>query len=290
MENQQKAAYNQQAAKELGQELKKLRTQQGMDTDDAAGRLKLSAEQVEALEQGNYADFSGLVFVSGFLRAYGRLLKMDEKDLAGRLKAVVPAAADHVYAVNRQQSGTIRYQNIEKAGFPKWILGLATGLLVGSGILAWQNKSNQEHALQTKQDSSAVQNSLQPPALKASNISVSKMADENKQASAAAASQATPAAASAAAASAPAVTVAPDELWIKVHFRSNLIITDKDGKMVFSRIVPAGGEQRFKGGAPYNVWVGISSGAQANFGGKAINLQEHRAAGERSASFIAGKK
>ena len=45
----------------------------------------------------------------------------------------------------------------------------------------------------------------------------------------------------------PAVKVEKDELWIKVQYRSNLIITDKDGKVVFSRIVPAGSEQRLRG-------------------------------------------
>ena len=78
----------------------------------------------------------------------------------------------------------------------------------------------------------------------------------------------------------PAVKVEKDELWIKVQYRSNLIITDKDGKVVFSRIVPAGSEQRLRGGAPYNVWIGIAAGSEANYGGTPIEPLKYRVAGE----------
>ena len=67
------------------------------------------------------------------------------------------------------------------------------------------------------------------------------------------------------------------------------LITDKDGKVVFSRIVPAGSEQRLRGGAPYNVWIGIAAGSEANYGGTPIEPLKYRVAGEKSASFVAGK-
>ena len=290
MEQQNKNEYDVQAAKMLGKELRQRREQQNISVAEVGERLKLAEEQIETLEEGNYAGFSALVFVTGFLRSYARLLKWSDADIAGRLKAVVPHAADHAYAVDRQKSGGFTYQNTEKNGFPKWILGLAALVLAAGAIYAWQSKSNQVHHQQNAQDSSAVQNSLKAPELKASNVVVSKMEHDGTQvikASEASAVAASDVAASAA--SAPKVEVAADELWLKVQYRSNLIVTDKDGKMVFSRIIPAGSERRFRGGAPYEVWIGIAAGAQANFGGKAINPQSHRTAGEKSATFSAGK-
>lgn len=290
MENQQKTVHNIEAAKALGNELRQLREKQGIGISEIAGRLKLSVEQIQDLEQGDYSGFSGLVFATGFLRSYARLLKMDEQQIAGRLKAIVPQAADHVYAVNREKDIGFNYQSVEKNGFPKWILGVAALALIAGGIYAWQNKSNFENTRQHAQDSSAVQNSLQAPALKASNVEVSKMAGQNTPtiAEASAASAASDVAASTA--SEPKIEVAADELWVKVQYRSNLIIHDKDGKMVFSNIIPAGSERRFQGGAPYEVWVGIAAGAEANYGGKVINPIEHRAPGKQSATFIAGKQ
>lgn len=286
MENQQNTAHNIEAAKALGHELRQLREKQGIGISEISGRLKLSAEQIQDLEEGDYSGFSGLVFATGFLRSYARLLKMDEQEIAGRLKTVLPQTADHVYAVNRQKDAGFNYQSVEKNGFPKWILGVAALALIAGGIYLWQNKSNLENTQQHAQDSSAVQNSLQAPALKASNVEVSKMAEQNTPASVAA-----PAASdvAASAASEPTIQVAADELWVKVQYRSNLIIHDKDGKMVFSNIIPAGSERRFKGGAPYEVWVGIAAGAEANYGGTVIRPIEHRAPGKQSATFIAGK-
>lgn len=226
----------------------------------------------------------------GYLRSYARLLKIDETTITGRLKAISAPEEDHVYLVDRKQNAGLNYQDGEKVGFPKWVLGMAALILLGGGIYVWQSKSNHENEQQVAQNSDAVRNSMQTPDLKKENVAVSNMAENGKQEISNAEKAASSVAASEAAASAPEVKVDSDELWIKVQYRSNLIITDKKGTMIFSRIIPAGSERRFKGGAPYNVWIGIATGAQANYGGTTINLAEYRVAGEKSASFVAGKK
>ena len=290
MENNDKINYDTQAAKTLGDELRKHRTDAKIDIEDVASRLKLSAEQIEALEKGDYSFFSGLVFVMGYLRSYARLLKIDEASITGRLKAISAPEEDHVYLVDRKQNTGLNYQDGEKVGFPKWVLGVAALILLGGGIYVWQSKSNHENEQQVAQNSDAVRNSMQTPDLKKENVAVSNMAENGKQEVSNDEKAASSVAASEVAASEPEVKVDSDELWIKVQYRSNLIITDKKGTMIFSRIIPAGSEKRFKGGAPYSVWIGIAAGAQANYGGTTINLAEYRAAGEKSASFVAGKK
>ena len=226
----------------------------------------------------------------GYLRSYARLLKIDETTITGRLKAISAPEEDHVYLVDRKQNTGLNYQDGEKVGFPKWVLGMAALILLGGGIYVWQSKSNHENEQQVAQNSDAVRNSMQTPDLKKENVAVSNMAENGKQEISNAEKAASSVAESEAAASEPEVNVDSDELWIKVQYRSNLIITDKKGTMIFSRIIPAGSEKRFKGGAPYNVWIGIAAGAQANYGGTPIQPIQYRAAGEKSASFVAGKK
>ena len=58
MENNDKINYDTQAAKTLGDELRKHRTDAKIDIQDVASRLKLSAEQIDALEKGEYSGFS----------------------------------------------------------------------------------------------------------------------------------------------------------------------------------------------------------------------------------------
>ncbi len=57
MENQKKNEYDIQAAKSLGDELGQLRHKSGWDIDEVARRLKLSAEQIEALEKETILSF-----------------------------------------------------------------------------------------------------------------------------------------------------------------------------------------------------------------------------------------
>lgn len=166
MENQKKNEYDIQAAKSLGDELGQLRHKSGWDIDEVARRLKLSAEQIEALEKGDYSFFSGLVFVMGYLRSYARLLKIDEATITGRLKAISAPEEDHVYLVDRKQNAGLNYQDGEKVGFPKWVLGMAALILLGGGIYVWQSKSNHENEQQVAQNSDAVRNSMQTPDLK----------------------------------------------------------------------------------------------------------------------------
>lgn len=57
MENNDKINYDTQAAKTLGDELRKHRTDAKIDIEDVASRLKLSVEQIDALEKGNIQIF-----------------------------------------------------------------------------------------------------------------------------------------------------------------------------------------------------------------------------------------
>jgi hypothetical protein len=255
--------------------------------------LKLSAEQIDALEKGEYSGFPGLVFVSGYLRSYARFLKIDEQTIAKHLLSITPQLEDHVYAVTRSANAGLSYTDTEKQGFPKWILGIAALALAVGGVYFWQSKSSFENEQANIQNSKDVADTMKTPALKTDNVAVSEMTEDGKKEITnkpeTANDQATSAASTVVQDEKPAVKVEKDELWIKVQYRSNLIITDKDGKVVFSRIVPAGSEQRLRGGAPYNVWIGIAAGSEANYGGTPIEPLKYRVAGEKSASFVAGK-
>ncbi|QEY23246.1 helix-turn-helix domain-containing protein [Neisseria animalis] len=286
MQNQSSHVYHKEAARALGGELRQIREKSGISVADVAQRLKLSEQQIEALEKGDYSSFAGVVFVMGFLRSYARMINMDTSEIEGRLQTVVPQESSHAYLVNRKEDGGFDYREGGKTAFPKWILALAALLLVGGGIYAWQNKSQTENNRQNEADSNAVQNSLQAPALQASNVTVSPMTEESSMEVAA---SDTLKQAAASEPVVPEVSVAADELWIKPHYRSRLVIRDNSGKLVFEGIVAAGSEHRERGGAPYEVWIGIAAEAQANFGGTPIDLKAYRREGRKSVSFRAGK-
>ncbi|OSI13951.1 helix-turn-helix domain-containing protein [Neisseria dentiae] len=286
------------AAAELGLKLRQAREQKGYSIGEVAERLKLSARQIEGLESGNYEGMPELVFVRGFLRTYGRFLDLDDNEVAAFLDRIMPQNRNNLYAVDRSGSQALNYQQTEvKKSFPTWILGVLTAVVIGGGIYVWQSKSNQEYAKQSDNMERPEPAGSAAGNLQADNISVVAMGSDAAASAvpAASAPAAVPAQAMAsepvvaASAASGVVPVAADELAVKVLYRSNLVIKDKNGAFVINRIVPAGSEHRFRGGAPYEVWIGYSLGATANYGGREINVRQHLT-GKTTSSFTVGQQ
>ncbi|UOO80854.1 DUF4115 domain-containing protein [Uruburuella testudinis] len=276
------------AATELGEKLRIAREKRGFSIGEVAERLKLPARQIEGLESGNYEGLPELVFVRGFLRTYARFLELDDNEVAGYLDRIMPQSRHNVYAAERKHAESLNYQQTEiKKSFPKWVFGILLLAAIAGGVYAWQSKSNAENEKQADSSSTAL-NEVAAPNLQASNVSVVAMSSDAEQTITASAASAPSAAASQAASAAGEPVAAADELVVKVRYRSNLVIKDKDGQFVVNRIVPAGSEHRFQGAAPYDVWIGYAIGATASYGGQNIAVSNHMVS-QKTSSFKAGQ-
>ena len=61
----------------VGQQLKNARESQGKSLEDVGGELKIRADHVAALEEGDFSKFDAPIFIRGFVRTYCRFLKLD---------------------------------------------------------------------------------------------------------------------------------------------------------------------------------------------------------------------
>ncbi len=77
-----------------GEILRKAREERGEALNDVARILKLSAHQLEALENGRYDVLPGPTFVRGFLRNYANHLGIPPDPLLEGISARTPTAAD----------------------------------------------------------------------------------------------------------------------------------------------------------------------------------------------------
>jgi cytoskeleton protein RodZ len=77
-----------------GEVLRQAREARGESLSDVAHTLKLSAHQLEALENGRHDVLPGPTFVRGFLRNYARYLDIDPDPLLEGISARTPTAAD----------------------------------------------------------------------------------------------------------------------------------------------------------------------------------------------------
>ena len=64
-----------------GERLQAARIQQGLSLEDVAGRMHLSPSILEAIEENNFEEITAPIFVKGYLRAYARIVALDEDDM-----------------------------------------------------------------------------------------------------------------------------------------------------------------------------------------------------------------
>jgi len=69
----------------VGDQLKTTREEQGKSLEEIGGELKIRADHVLALEEGDFDKFDAPVFVRGFVRTYCRILKIDSAPLVVQL-------------------------------------------------------------------------------------------------------------------------------------------------------------------------------------------------------------
>ncbi len=64
-----------------GDRLQAARIQQGLSLDDVAGRMHLNASILKAIEKNEFEEITAPIFVKGYLRAYARIVSLDEDDM-----------------------------------------------------------------------------------------------------------------------------------------------------------------------------------------------------------------
>lgn len=64
-----------------GERLQAARIQQGLSLEEVSERMHLSPNILEALEENNFEEITAPIFVKGYLRAYARIVSLDEDDM-----------------------------------------------------------------------------------------------------------------------------------------------------------------------------------------------------------------
>lgn len=64
-----------------GERLQAARIQKGLSLDDVASRMHLSVNILKAIENNQFEEITAPIFVKGYLRAYARIVSLDEDDM-----------------------------------------------------------------------------------------------------------------------------------------------------------------------------------------------------------------
>ena len=107
------------------------RERRGLTEEDVAERLNLSAHQIRALESGRFSDLPGKTYVLGYIKAYARLLELEEAEVLKNFRLHEDVTIRGVRPVIKAERGG------NKRG--KLLTVLVIIALAGVGFLWWQS-------------------------------------------------------------------------------------------------------------------------------------------------------
>jgi cytoskeleton protein RodZ len=141
----------------LGERLVAAREAQGLTLEVVADKLRLSAATLHALESNRYEDLPEPIFVRGYLRAYARLLEMDQKVLVAEYNRLVDTFGPVLTPTTR-----VRRQATARDPYIRGAIALfvvAIVMLLGSW---WYSRLKHDVPPQSQSASSEVQQPASP--------------------------------------------------------------------------------------------------------------------------------
>jgi cytoskeletal protein RodZ len=117
---------------DLGQLLKKARTERGMSLDDLQDITKIRKRYLEAIEEGNYKVLPGNFYVRAFIKTYSEAVGLEPDEVLRLYRNVIPPANpdEQINEPIRRKRSNVDSRKMERAG--RWA---STILLVSFVVL-----------------------------------------------------------------------------------------------------------------------------------------------------------
>jgi len=118
-----------------GQLLQSTRTELGLSTREISEELRLSPNQIRALEEEDYDSLPGSTYVRGYLKSYARLINLSEEEV---LKAydVSTAGDSDVEAVKLAVTNRVKGRDNATKG----LVAVTLLVVVGLAVVWWQGR------------------------------------------------------------------------------------------------------------------------------------------------------
>ena len=297
-----------------GESLRQAREVKGWSVAEVATQLNLTPQRLAQIEAGAFDKLPGTTFARGYIRAYAKLLEMDQNRLVMEFDQFTgtDASGSSVHALGRIEEPVRYSQSILR--LVSFLLLLA---LIGAGFLLWQDQgrpvasladlglehvevegadgTTQVHSLAEPEDQAVIAaqgNEQSSPLLlpvesgeapEAASTAEQPAAEagtaESAQEAPAAPVSDAPAAPAPASAVEPAtpVAVSAGQGVLNVQFTADCWtqVTDADGKVLLSALKRSGERIELTGKAPIKLHLGFARGAQVTYNGENVDVTPH---------------
>jgi cytoskeleton protein RodZ len=264
-----------------GSVLAAARQEMNLSVVDVARHLKLSPAQVEALEDGAYERLPGRVFVRGFLRNYAKLLGIDPQPLLKSIESQMPEPA---MAEERPSLPQMVMPRERPARWPLYTVLVAALIVAALAVYEFgfnepPPSSPQEGNAADMKPDATTEPAPAPAAAEPQSPSPAAPAAVTPSAPAAGAQQANPQQGG-------IVTTTAEqpraiarsggrELYFKFEQESWVEVRDRNDRVIFSKLNPAGSEERINATPPLKLIVGNARGVRLNYDDQPVNLEPH---------------
>ena len=265
-----------------GEILRQAREERGESLNDIARILKLSAQQLEALENGRHDILPGPTFVRGFLRNYAQYLGIPPEPLLEGISARTPTAAD--LASMLKLDG-----NVQPAASPRprsgvlpvvliiLVVLVLAGLVGATVYKRWFKFSLESPAAAPVQEKTVW---FEPQIIKLAQPVPVNIAPEsaNPPPQVEGEQKTVPTEGSTSAqAQNPPMPVVPEVATLRVSFNASTLaqVRDSSGKLIFTRTGAKGSSSSVKGKPPFSVMVKQANNVKLEYNGQSVDLKGH---------------
>lgn len=144
----------------LGERLVAAREAKGLTLAVVANKLRLSAATLQAIESNRYEDLPEPIFVRGYLRAYARLLEMDQKLLVSEYNRLVDTHGPVLTPTTR-----VRRQAKARGPYPRGAIALILVTMVVVFGAWWYTRLRHDVPAQSQTVSSKAEQAVSPAAV-----------------------------------------------------------------------------------------------------------------------------
>ena len=282
-------------ARTLGQTLASERERQGLSRSDAAQRLHMSAYQIEAIEIGDYTRLPKGTFLRGFVRNYAKVLGLRAEEALALLPEHAPRDRKPGIVVPTQN---IRFDPLGDRLQNPYVKAASlalVALVIGFAAMYWWlfikptppgaagRKATETQvavvapAAQPESIAKAPAVQVPPAKAEAARPEPAKPEAPKPEPPRQNARLAAPPAAPAVPAQTQFLKVSADGKVLKLVFKGSswVEIRDAKGKILLSRLNPAGSEAEVSGRPPFNVIVGNAPEVQVFYNDHEFDLEPH---------------
>jgi cytoskeleton protein RodZ len=249
-----------------GRTLAAARAELNLSVADVSQQIKYGVKQIAAIEADDYAKLPGTTFVRGMIRSYAKLVQLDPQAVLAELdRRDIPAALAVDLRIGEQEPFL---EGGKKSNRIYVLLSLAALLAVVAVAYEWYASppSTGEVAMITPK----VPKSEAAPAPPAPANATERALGTDEQMPEPQA-QAAPVAA-------PDVSIEPDGLKrIQLEFDqvSWVEIKQANGKILLSRLNPAGSKQSIEGAPPFKVVIGNAANVRLTYDDAPVELRPY---------------